>query len=137
MDVYRILATINRLTGETTISDPDLFQYVVDASFWLIGRNHAEFESLVFDDLSLTITPEPTTVQGLLLAYRAAVTRLSEIYAAKVDAGEIGRSWRSGLEADSSISLAKSYEKTIADLSTELEELILIKNAPESGARFQ
>lgn len=137
MDVTRILSTINRLTGDSTVSDTDLFEYVVDAGFWLIARNHDEFSAMVFNSSALTILPEPTTVQGLLLAYRAAMERLTQIYAAKIDAGEIGVSWRSGLEAQSSISQSKSYEKAIFELSNELEELILIKNAPETGERFQ
>jgi hypothetical protein len=132
-----LLATIARLTGDNTLTDVELFQYVRDAVLWFIGRGHLEFETFVLDDSGLTITPEPTTVQSLLLAYRTAALRLTDIYNTKVDAGEVGRSWRSGLEAESSITLAKSYQDTVKSLEQELETLLLIKNAPETGARFQ
>lgn len=137
MTLARLLSTMTRLTGEDVLTDTEQFQYVLDAADWLIGRGHTDISDLTLDDGGLSITPEPTVIQGLLLAYKAAELRLTDLYNQKVDSGDVGRSWRSGLEAESTISLAESYKTTIGSVSRELEELILIKNAPDAGARFQ
>lgn len=141
MTAAKILAITRRIIGDATVDDAvadlELFQYVSDAGDWFNSRGHVDFVDMLFDMDTVTITPEPTIVQGLLLAYRAAMVRMTDIYNAKLDSGDVGRSWRSGLEEESSISLVQGYRAAINTINRELEELIIIKRAPDTGVRWQ
>jgi hypothetical protein len=74
-----------------------------------------------------------------MLALQATIDLLEREYRGKLFRGEIGVSWKSGLESESTISAEKAYKQILDDLDADLEGLILIDraNANTSGVRAQ
>lgn len=84
-----------------------------------------------------TIAPEPTDEQGVILVTGATLLLLRGTYAGRLDRGEIGIAWQSGLEQESTIQADKAYSAHLTKLEHELEELLLIVRAPTSATRPQ
>lgn len=85
----------------------------------------------------LGITPEPEAPDALIIMLHAAVELLSNEYRGRLKRGEMGISWRSGLEEESSITAAKEYRAMVAQLENDLTALILIHGITRHGARIQ
>lgn len=74
--------------------------------------------------------------QGLLLIYGTAHSVLSSTYRERVDRGELGISWQSGLESESSISAEKAYKQMLDDLDTRFRELTITYQRQTANARM-
>lgn len=137
-----VLQLIRRYIGETDLvttgfSDSELLEYVREAQELLELRGVPTIKGISVDPTRETITPEPTAYQGHVLALKAAVLTLTDTYNGKISRGELGMSWKSGLEEESTINAQGAWNRSISDLATELEELIIIKRAPTTGTRAQ
>jgi hypothetical protein len=141
--------TLLRLFRDTIVdTDPstDLFQdtelmvNLADALRVLQSKRVAGMSSYSFDldpaSLTFGVNPNPTDPHGLIIMLKAAVDLLNTELLARVRSGEIGVSWQSGLEQESSISAAKSYQTSIDALENELECLLVIQNV-DLGRRSQ
>lgn len=83
------------------------------------------------------VVPEPPREYGMVLAYDAATQILLKEYRNKLRRGELGVSWSSGLESESSISAEKAYRAAIADVEGVAEGLKLRLRARRAGTRVQ
>jgi hypothetical protein len=147
MTTQQVLALLRRKLNEVDTStsgytDEELLAAVSDV------RDAMEAQNLVgFADLSVGyeqevpetygISPEPTLPQGRVLALGAAVELLTALYIDKVKRGELGGSWTSGLESESTINVQKAFADSIRDLEREFDAQILIIRAPTSATRPQ
>ena len=87
------------------------------------------------NDADYGFTPEVTDIHGTMLVLKAAVDILNNEFRGRVRTGELGSSWSSGLEQESSITAAKEYRFAIAELADELTSILLIRDT--SGTRIQ
>lgn len=85
----------------------------------------------------LGITPEPESSDALVILLHAAVDILSNEYRGRLKRGEMGISWKSGLEEESSITAAKEYRGMVDELRQELTTLILVQGVDKAGSRVQ
>jgi hypothetical protein len=143
MTTERVLALLRRKLAESNLAvspyeDYELLSHMTDAQEELGLRKSAQgVELLVIDPADGSITPEPTTEQGHVLALKTASNLLHQEYSGRVMRGELGVSWRSGLEEMSTISSEKAWRQAVQRLDETLEELLLIKNSPQTGTRPQ
>lgn len=146
MTTAQVLDKIRRLLEEVDITtsmltDQEILRAVGDARDYYELALVPDFELLTVepDQLETTygIQPEASlTLQlGTILAYKAAASLLERTYWGKVNRGEIGSSWASGLESESTLQAARSYEGAIKSLEDTATALILIKRAPVLGDR--
>lgn len=138
----RILAEVD--TSTSVLTDPELLAAVSDE------RDDLELEKVVdFDQLTVGYDESDTATYGILpsnlvtlelgtiLAYRAAGSILRQTYRDRVSRGEIGTSWTSGLEGESTLQAGRDYQAQIDDVEEQAETLILIKRSPTSATRPQ
>lgn len=122
-------------------TDPELLDALADAAFALAARGHATFAAVtVQPNINLPgygLAPDLVTADVAILVTRAAADLLQGLYAERLDRGELGISWRSGLEEESTIQAEKAYRGCIAALEAELDQLLLIRNAPTAATRPQ
>lgn len=83
------------------------------------------------------IAPDMEPMHAALVVVYAAASLLGDTYTARLFRGELGTSWTSGLEAESTISAEKAYRQEIDALWAELEELTAIHRRQSSGTRVQ
>jgi len=127
---------------ESDLTDQELMEYVQDAVSILEARGVVtsgayDVGTDPTDETTYGVQPEASLVDGNLIALRAAIDLLRETYRGRLDRGELGISWTSGLESESSISAEKAYKSGIEGLEFELKELTAIRLASATGARPQ
>jgi len=76
-----------------------------------------------------------TDPQMLLLIYGTAHAVLSSTYRERVDRGELGISWRSGLEEESTISAEKAYKAMLDELQAGFDQLLLTYQRTTANGR--
>lgn len=146
MTTAQVLDKIRRLleevdTATSVLTDQEILRAVADVRDYYEIALVPDFELLTVEsDISepnYGIQPEASlTLQlGTILAYKAASTLLESTYWGKVNRGEIGSTWASGLESESTLQAARSYEGAIRSLEDTATALILIKRAPVLGDR--
>lgn len=74
---------------------------------------------------------------GVLLVTQAAALLLRDLYTDKVQRGEFGVTWKSGLESESTVDARKAFDDAIVALEREAKELTLIRASQTSGIRVQ
>lgn len=142
-----LVRRIRALTGTVDITasdltDVEIMEAVQDAvavleSRGVLGAGTYAVGTDQTDDATFGVLPEPTLIDGNLIATRVAIDLLRATYRGRLDRGELGISWTSGLEAESSISAEKAYKAGIQDLEDELRELTAIRLSGVTGARTQ
>ena len=149
MTTAQVLAKIRRLieevdTATSDLNDRELLEAVADERDWLEIAAVTEFEALAVgvdqtDPVTYGILPEASlTLQlGTILAYRAAAALLHRAFRGRVNRGELGVSWSSGLESESTLQAAQSYRAAISSLEREAEALVLIMRVDSSASRPQ
>lgn len=137
--VRRLLAEVDLAASDVT--DPELLEATEDARRILELRKVSGMDAMVIgfvqEQPGYGIFPDPTDEQGEMLALQTAADMLDDAYRGRVSRGEIGTSWTSGLESESTIQQQKAYRDAIGQLRSNLEELKLIKRAPTAGTRPQ
>jgi hypothetical protein len=73
--------------------------------------------------------------QMLLLLYSVAHEVLSATYRERVDRGELGISWRSGLEEESTISAERAYRGMLEAVEGQYDQLMLTYQRGTANAR--
>lgn len=141
-----ILATLRRLLNEvdqeaSDLTDPELLAAIEDVRMELQVRGIGTFADYTVgveqDGPGFGVSPEPSDIDGVLLAYGAAVGLLGNEYRGRLNRGELGMSWSSGFEAESSISAAQAYQRLLGQLDRRYQELLIIRRASTSGFRAQ
>lgn len=156
MNTAQILNRIRRLIEQTdpslatSMTDEELLEHILDAVNELTianvdGINIVATATPAFtvgtDQTSSTppygVTPTPTVRQGELLCFTAAMNILDANFRGAVLRGELGSSWTSGLEQQSTITAAQLYKESLDDLRQQRDELIMMATAPFAGRRLQ
>jgi len=147
MTTEGVLLVLRRLIDEVDESlsdytDPELLAALSDARDALEVQGITGFAALavgtdVTDDETYGIVPEPSVQQAVILAYRAAVALLRQVYNAKVRRGELGGSWTSGLEGESTINTQRAYKEAVDDLERQADGFVAILMALRTGTRPQ
>lgn len=146
MDTTRLLGLLRRKLNETELSvstytDAELLEYVRDAVEVLALRKISGLSDLTVDpdplSVSYGISPIPTTEEGHMLSLLAALEILRETYRGKLNRGEIGLNWKSGLEEESTISAEKAWRDVIRDFESQLDLLIIMNKSGSHATRPQ
>lgn len=128
-------------TDTETYTDTELLDATEDTRRNLEVRRILGFNLLTVDSdptsTTLGFATEPTTEQAQILLVGSMLGLLDATYRDKVDRGVLGGSWTSGLEAESTISQAKSYEAALDRLRSEFDELLIISTPRSTSARVQ
>jgi|SRR5690348_13301991 len=158
MNTAQVLARLRRLIEQTdaslatSLSDEELLEHILDAvneltirgvdAINVTGVTPPVSAFTVGTDQTVTtppygISPAPTVRQGELMAFTAALNILDQEFRGKVLRGEIGSSWTSGLEQQSTITAAQLYKTALDDLRDQLEQRIMLAMATFAGRRTQ
>ena len=121
-------------------TDIELLDTAEDIRIELVARAVEGFDAMTIE--SDVEEPEygilnGTDPQMLILAYGVAYAVLSATYRARVDRGELGTSWTSGLESESSISAEKAYKGILDKLEETYNELLITYQSPDTLRRIQ
>lgn len=73
--------------------------------------------------------------QMVILIYAVSHEVLSSTYRERVDRGELGISWRSGLEEESSISAERAYKAMLDELKSDYNQLLVTYQRTTANAR--
>ena len=127
-------------TAQFSMTDAEIILTLNDALNDLTARLVGNFPLIIFDTVpdspTFGVTPQPTVQETLILCTKAALVILRDAYAGRLKRGELGVSWRSGPEEESSIAAARSYNQLIDEQQTDLVELMLIYTRLQSGQRM-
>jgi hypothetical protein len=115
--------------------DEVLWGYVDDALFEFTQRKVAGTTGYTVTDTGFA--SDAADDVALLCIIGAAYRLLKDLYTDRVQRGELGVSWQSGLEHESTIDQRKAFNDGIRQLGQELEELIIIRASQTSGSRIQ
>jgi hypothetical protein len=99
-----------------------------DMRLELAARQLQGFTSITVDPVKSSPTYgilNGTDDQMLILMYSVALATLNSTYRQRVDRGELGISWQSGLESESSISAEKAYRQMLTDLEAIIDQLMV------------
>lgn len=115
--------------------DDTLWGYVGDVVTTIQSRKVAGASVITATDTGLAADVEDSL--GLLIVLCSAALLLDDLYTDKVQRGEFGVSWKSGLEQESTIDARKAFADAVAGLRREADELTLIRASTTSGFRAQ
>lgn len=141
-----VLALLRQMIDETdlatsNLTDQELITYLRGAAELLSLRMISGMSSYVFVSDSILsnygITPELTTEHAHMLCRAAALNILRSQFRGKLNRGELGLSWKSGEEEESTISAAKEWKQVIDDFDNELTLLITFNKSGSHGLRVQ
>ena len=122
------------------LQDQNLLTRVDDAVRYFQVQQVGEFLNHTVDvdafDVEDAVSPVFSDPLGLIVAYWVSLQILQEAYRGRLQRGEFGTLWRSGLEEESTASAAKYYDGRIAAMRTELHELLLVYHREAQGARI-
>lgn len=143
MDALAIIAVMRRRLGEAlvtigetvppTYSDRLLLEHVSGAAIELEVRGMLDDEYTVDVDTS-TITPEPSTIDGLLLGARAAADLVSGDFVGRILTGELGVSFRTGVDSISTTEAARLISNEAKSLNSWFRQLATLKMSRSDGA---
>jgi len=121
----------------SSFDDETLALALADALRVLQAKAIRLVTDVVLDLNAGAFTTEPTEQMGLVIVLKAALTILMNEYRGRLQRGEFGISWQSGLEQESSISASKAYKDLVDDLASELEQVLMIANVNFAALRAQ
>jgi hypothetical protein len=137
--IRRLVAEVDEIASDLT--DPELLAVVDDVRLENQVRGMATFGTYVVvseqTESGYGITPDPEDIDAVILAYGTATRILDDAYRGRLGRGELGVSWTSGLEAESTISAATAYLRLIDRIARKYDEFKAIKRANSSGFRMQ
>jgi hypothetical protein len=136
--VRRKVADVDRAAERRT--DTQLLEAAGDAALELGVRQVAGFSTIAVG----TNKAQPGTYglqgatddQAMILVYAVAADVLWATYRQRVDRGELGISWRSGLEEESSIQAEKAYRGMLEGLELKRDELLVTYQRQSANARI-
>lgn len=123
-----------------SVTDAALLVRLQDAVRYFQVQQVGEFLNHSVDpdafDVEDAVTPVFPDTLGLIVAYWVSLQVLQEAYRGRLQRGEFGTLWRSGLEEESTATAAKYYDGRIAAMRVELQELLLVYHREAQGARI-
>lgn len=137
----RKLSEVDQATS--LITDSELLDATEDGRRQLAVRKVAGFSGATItiqsDSTSAGygITPDLADDVSQVLLLRTTIDILQETYTDRLNKGEMGVSWQSGLEQESTISAEKAYRQLIKGVQDQLDELSLIRNIANAATRPQ
>ena len=146
MNTEQVIARTRRLISQVDLetseyADEDLLTAIDDARRPLAVMGLAGMLSLAVQpaksEPNYGVLPAPSDYQGELLALCAAVELLNRAYRGRLDRGELGVSWTSGMEAESSIAAGKAYRDSIEVLRRQADSMLLAVDGRQANARMQ
>lgn len=146
MTLDRVLKLLRQQINETDlpvsdVTDSELLEYLQAAIEMLSLRKIASMSSYVVvtdpNTSGYGITPVLTTEHAHMVCRAAALDILREQFRGKLNRGELGINWKSGLEEESTITAAKEWKAVIQDLENELTLLITLNQSGAHGVRAQ
>lgn len=124
------LAMLRRILNDVD----EAAQRFTDAELWgCTGDVALEFQVRgVTNYGSYTVTPDGVSPEfsdddGFVTMYQVACQLLTELYNAKVSQGELGGSWKSGLEEESTSTNQRAYAEALAGLDRKVTEFKLLR----------
>lgn len=120
-------------------TDTELLETAEDMRLELTARQLRGFSGITIDSVKSSPTYgilNATDDQQIILIYAVALNTLAATYRQRVDRGELGVSWQSGLESESSISAEKAYKQILSDLELALDQLIITYQRQDANARI-
>lgn len=119
-------------------NDQVMWEYTQDALRLFNARKVTGFAGYVVtpSGASVGVAPDLIDEDGVLLAARTAALLLRDLYTEKVRSGELGISWESGLERESTIDQRKAFDDGVKGLESEVTELLIIRSSNTSGVRY-
>lgn len=146
-DVLNLIRrTINEVDlAASQLTDEELLQFVADTRDELELMLVTGFSNLAVGSEvdppsgapAYGIVPDPTLEEGYLLALGAAIKVLEQSFYGRLNRGELGTSWRSGLEEESSITAAQTYKTSLDRLKLRFTAQVCVRRAPTAGLRIQ
>jgi len=122
-------------------TDTQLLDSAADALLELVVRAVEGFEAITI--VSSKANPATYGIQGhtdsqaMILLYSVAHDVLSSTYRQRVDRGELGISWTSGIESESSISAEKAYKQMLDELAAARDQLLITYQRSRANGRIQ
>lgn len=120
-------------------TDAQLLATAEDVRFELAVREVKDFGSVTVgtnkQDVNNYGIKNATDAQMAIMIYGVAYEVLSSTYWERVDRGELGISWRSGLEEESTISAEKAYKAMLDDVRYSYEQLLITYSRTTANAR--
>lgn len=121
-------------------SDSQLLAAAEDARLELAVRLVEGFDAITVglnkQDTANYGIQNATDSQGVILLYSVAYDVLSSTYRERVDRGELGVSWRSGLEEESTISAEKAYKAMLDDIKAAYDQLLVTYQRNTANGRI-
>jgi hypothetical protein len=116
-------------TSSLRRQDGELLATAEDVRVELVARAVSSFEDvkigLAKADAATYGIQDATPDQMVILMYSVAYEVLSATYRQRVDRGELGIVWRSGLEEESTVSAERAYRNILDDLQGRAEQLLV------------
>jgi hypothetical protein len=122
-------------------TDTQLLSSAADAQLELIVRAVAGFDAITI--VASNVNPATygirghTDAQAMILLYAVAYDVLSSTYRQRVDNGDLGISWTSGIESESSISAEKAYKQMLDELAASRDQLLITYQRASANGRMQ
>jgi hypothetical protein len=120
-------------------TDLQLLSSAEDARVELAVRLVQGFDTVAIglnrQDISTYGIQNASDSQMVILIYAVAHEVLSSTYRERVDRGELGVSWRSGLEEESSISAERAYKAMLEELKSDYNQLLVTYQRTTANAR--
>jgi hypothetical protein len=146
MDTEALLDMLRRRLDEadeslSALTDGELLEVVGDVQRTMVARRVAGASDLVIQadqtQAGYGITPDPAVDLGVLLVLGALGQLLRDTFRGRLNRGELGVSWQSGLEQESTISAADAYRAMVRAVDLEFEEALIIYRTATTGSRKQ
>lgn len=122
-------------------TDVQLLDAAADARLELVVRAVQGFDAITIN--SSKANPATYGMQGhndaqaMILLYCVAYDVLVSTYRQRVDRGELGISWTSGIESESSISAEKAYKQMVDEIAAARDQLLITYQRSTANGRLQ
>lgn len=121
---------------DTELEDEFILEYMEDSLNVLMAT---EIVTESYDMVDAIITPEPSLIDGLLVATHTVRTLLVSDIAKKVRDGSLGIRFRTGQDEISTVEASKQLSAVAEDISREFRRLVIAKLSkdPNNAHRLQ
>jgi hypothetical protein len=147
MTTQEVLRALRRETEEVDVAtsdytDIELLDFLADALRIMMVRGVTELSGLAISSDQTSVAfgfgaTLPDDTQATLLIKRAAANILKQTYRGRVNRGELGITWQSGLESENSNEASRAYQLMIREIESEVDELLLIMRKNTFATRPQ
>lgn len=120
-------------------TDTELLEGALDEIVELTVRAVAGFDGITVN-FGSSLAPTygiqgASDAQMVILVYAVAYDVLSATYRMRVDRGDLGISWKSGLEEESSIQAEKAYKTMLGDIADSRDQILITYQRQTANGR--